>query len=102
MPAICTAVRLPFVRQYFWETTGGWGHRKVPEKGAVWELRSNCSKDELQREGREHQTHWKVGGKTIEIKKSNQKKKTENPSCESQVRDEDRILTRTPNPRIPC
>ena len=26
-PPICTAVRPPFVRQYFWKNTGGWGHR---------------------------------------------------------------------------
>ena len=25
------AVRLPFVRQYFWKNTGGWGHRNVSE-----------------------------------------------------------------------
>ena len=25
-------VHLPFVRQYFWESTGGWGHRKVPDQ----------------------------------------------------------------------
>ena len=26
-PPICTAVRPPFVLQYFWRNTGGWGHR---------------------------------------------------------------------------
>ena len=35
-PPICTAVRPPFVRQYFWKNTGGWGHRKVPERVAAW------------------------------------------------------------------
>ena len=30
-PPICTVVCLPFVRQYFGESTGGWGHRKVLE-----------------------------------------------------------------------
>ena len=30
-PPICTAVRPPFVRQYFWINTGGWGHRNVSE-----------------------------------------------------------------------
>ena len=30
-PPICTAVRPPFVRQYFWQNTGGWGHRNVSE-----------------------------------------------------------------------
>ena len=29
-PPICTAVRPPFVRQYFWKNTGGWGHRDIP------------------------------------------------------------------------
>ena len=29
-PPICTAVCPPFVWQYFWESTGGWGHRKIP------------------------------------------------------------------------
>ena len=32
-PPICTAVRPPFVRQYFWKNTGGWGHRNVSERG---------------------------------------------------------------------
>ena len=27
----CTAVRPPFVRQYFWRNTEGWGHRNVSE-----------------------------------------------------------------------
>ena len=31
-PPICTAVRPPFVRQYFWRNTGGWGHRNVSER----------------------------------------------------------------------
>ena len=31
-PPICTAVHPPFVRQYFWKNTGGWGHRNVSEK----------------------------------------------------------------------
>ena len=30
-PPICTAVRPPFVRQYFWKNTGGWGRRNVSE-----------------------------------------------------------------------
>ena len=30
-PPICTAARPPFVRQYFWKNTGGWGHRNVSE-----------------------------------------------------------------------
>ena len=30
-PPICTAVRAPFVRQYFWQNTGGWGHQNVSE-----------------------------------------------------------------------
>ena len=30
-PPICTAVRPPFVRQYFWKNTGGWGHRNVSD-----------------------------------------------------------------------
>ena len=32
-PPICTAGRPPFVRQYFWKNTGGWGHRNVSEWG---------------------------------------------------------------------
>ena len=35
-PPICTAVRLPFVRQYFWESTGGWVHRKVPDSSVTY------------------------------------------------------------------
>ena len=31
-PPIGTAVRPPFVRQYFWKSTGGWGHRNVSEE----------------------------------------------------------------------
>ena len=31
-PPICTAVRPPFVLQYFLKNTGGWGHRNVSEK----------------------------------------------------------------------
>ena len=34
MPPICTAVRPPFVRQYFWKNAGGWGHRNVSD---LWE-----------------------------------------------------------------
>ena len=30
-PPICTAVRPPFVRQYFRKNTGGWGHRNVSD-----------------------------------------------------------------------
>ena len=30
-PPICTAVRPPFVRQYFWKNTGGWVHRNVSD-----------------------------------------------------------------------
>ena len=30
-PPTCTAVRPPFVRQYFWKSTGGWGHRNVSD-----------------------------------------------------------------------
>ena len=30
-PPICTAVRPPFVRQYFWKNTGGWGHRNISD-----------------------------------------------------------------------
>ena len=41
-PPICTAVRLPFVRQHFGENTGDWGHRKVPDKLSV---RKVCSED---------------------------------------------------------
>ena len=31
-PPIWTAMRLPFVQQDSWESTGGWGHRKVSER----------------------------------------------------------------------
>ena len=45
-PPICTAVRPPFVRQYFWKNTGGWGHRNVSDSsGDVVERQSDSSSD---------------------------------------------------------
>ena len=37
-PPICTAVRPPFVRQYFWKNTGGWGHRNISDQSMAADL----------------------------------------------------------------
>ena len=63
-PPICTAVRPPFVRQYFWRNTGGWGHRNVSEKGqkTQWKWLMACNRKENQDETTIHQSKFCGGG----------------------------------------